>query len=421
MLYKMIILCGLILTLSCSERNKGNPFEVSGDISLLLNITSSDKRVELSWTSPVVDGYTGFNIYRKAEGFEDSFKRIASNLPPGTRKYIDDDIQYERTYIYNITITGLDVESRPSKNVRISPGPGYIWIVDKWGYQIIKTTYDLQKQILFYDTDSPPTNMALSKDLGVGIILYLNSNTVDKINLNGKRIMRYNQIEYPMDIVYDSADSLFWIVDSSGILYSLDSKSDQIEKVSQSLTKPTSLSMDIERGLVSVIDRGKKEIVLFNRRGERFQTITSINEEKLSNPLQFAIDELNDRTWLIDREYEFDYIYAKGPGENDYTLLDSVQYKSDLNGDIEINKNDETSWFISYNKQNSTVVQLSATGSRQLVLSGYYDPYDILINPYDGTLLVADSGHSIVLHYNRNNTIIGQSQSLQFPVKVLVE
>ncbi len=421
MLNKLIVLCGLIFILSCSERDKGNPFDVSGDISLSLDITSADKRVELTWSSPQVDGYSGFNIYRMAEGYDDSFKRIAMNLSPGTRKYIDDDIQYERTYIYNITISGLDIESSPSENVSISPGPGFIWIVDKWGFQIVKTTYDLQNQIVSYDTDWPPTNMALSKELGVGLVLYLSSNTIEKINLNGERVGRYNQIKYPMDIVYDQVNSLFWIVDSSGTLYSFDTRIDQISEISQSLSKPTTLSLAADRKLICVTDRGKNEIVQFNQQGNIVQTISSINEKKLSDPIRFVIDEVNNKTWLVDRQNEFDYIYIKGAGENEYTLLDSVHYRSELHGDLELNMQEDASWLISYNGQNSAVVQLSATGSRQLELSGYYNPYDIQINPYDETLLVADSGHSIVLHYNRDNNLIGQSKNLQFPVKVLVE
>jgi DNA-binding beta-propeller fold protein YncE len=293
--------------------------------------------------------------------------------------------------------------------------------VDKWGYQVLKTTYDLQKKIVYYDTDYPPTNMALSKELRTGIILYLNSNTVDKINFKGERITRYSQIENPMDIVFNQADSLFWIVDSSGILYSLNSKTDQLEEVSRSLIQPTNLVLDITRKRMYVIDRGLKAIVLFNERGEKLQTIATINQQNLSDPLQFAIDGNNNRTWLIDRRNEYDYIYSKNTEEINYALLDSVLYTSDLRGDLEINEIDQSIWFISYNKQNSAVVQLSATGSRQLVLSGYYDPFDIAINPYDGTLLVADSGHSSVVHYNRDNLILGQIKNLQFPVKVLIE
>ncbi len=417
MLIKMIILCGLMLTFSCSDRDKVNPFDSSGDISLSLGIVSYEKNIELTWDRPQVDGFSGFNVYRKAEGYDKSFVRIARDLPPGSRKYIDNDIEYERTYIYYITISGYDIESRPSEKVSINPGPGFNWIVDKWGYQIIKTTYDLEHKILFYDTDWPPTNMALSKDLGVGVILYLGFNTVDKINLNGERTGQYTQIEFPIDIVYDHVDSLFWIVDSSGILYSLNTKTDRIVKVSQDFIKPTALFIAPEKDLICVVDKGSKAIIQLNRMGNIVNTISAINGKKLTEPTRFVIDEINDRTWLIDRNYEFDYIYTKGTNENDYTLLDSVFYS----GDLETNSFDETGWLISYNAQNSAILQLSATGSRQLELFGYYNPNDILINPFDGTLLVADSGHSLVIHYDRDNNILGSTHNLTFPVKVLIE
>jgi hypothetical protein len=67
-------------------------------------------------------------------------------------------------------------------------------------------------------------------------------------------------------------------------------------------------------------------------------------------------------------------------------------------------------------------VQLSADGTRQTNLPDYfYNPYDIEINPYDGTMLVVDTGNGRVIHYDRNKEVIGMIGNLNFPVKVVIE
>jgi Tol biopolymer transport system component len=117
---------------------------------------------------------------------------------------------------------------------------------------------------------------------------------------------------------------------------------------------------------------------------------------------------------------DIDYIYTKSSEDEEYFRADSVVNA----GDIEVSPESEQAWYVSFEGfegNSSIVLQLSAEGTRQLKLSHFFNPYDIHVNPYDGSLLVVDSRNGRVLHYNNSNRIIGEMVNLSFPVKVLVQ
>lgn len=402
---------------SCSERTKDNPFDPSGNEPVVLNVLSFEQTVELNWGDPDLVDYSGFNIYRREHGTEDTYKLIAENMLSTRRSFTDYNIEYYKIYSYYITVVGLNMESRPSRTVSITPGPGYIWIIDNGNFEIIKTTYDTKHIIETYNTSWPPTDMAVSSEVGAGIVLYLGYGIVEKLSLMGHFQERYEQITHPGAIAYEPVDSLFWIADTSGILYTLDSRTDEINVVSISLSQPVYIHVAPQNNIISVVDYRAKEIVQFNRSGVIVNIIRTINDRPMEGPSRFVIDEAHNRIWLIDGSGNAEYVYTRRRDEIPFIRADSVRNA----GDLEVNFLDETAWFVLFNYQSSNVLQLSKEGTRQLELSGFYNPYDLEVNPYDGTLLIVDTGNDRVIHYNLSYDIIGELGNLIFPVKVVVQ
>jgi hypothetical protein len=414
---KILTFLSLIVIFSCSEREKDNPFDPGGDEPVSLSAWSIQKTVELSWNSPNLVDFTGYNLYRKAEDSEQFFTRIAE-LSVFTRNYTDTSISYGTTYIYYVKVASGGLESGPSESVAVTPGPGFNWIVDETSFQIRKTTYDLSYTLLALDTyPRMPTDMAVSDNLETGVILYNRSTLVQEIDLSGTLRSEYDQIKHPYAVAYDPVGTLFWIVDSSGYLYSLDTRSNILRNRSASLSKPISIHIAPEKNLISIVDAGSKEIVQFNRSGSFINRITSINGKPLEGPYRYVIDEKHDRSWLVDGNSVIDYIYTKSLDDSEFFLADSA-----LNaGDIEASFFSEQAWYVSFNVNESVVLQLSADGTRQLELSYFFNPYDLQVNPYNGSLIVVDSWNGKILHYNQSNKLIGEMENLIFPVKVIVQ
>jgi hypothetical protein len=361
--------------------------------------------------------YTGFNIYRKADAVEQSFSQIAT-LSRFTRDYTDTTISFGTTYTYYIRLASGSLESRPSESVTVTPGPGFNWIVDETSFQVRKLSYDLSYTFLAYDTyPGMPTDMAISTELATGVILFNRFSKVQEIDLSANLKGEYKQIKYPYAVGYDPVGTLFWIVDSSGYLYTLNTQSNAVRIISQSLSNPIAIDIAPEMNLISVVDAGSREILQFNRSGTLVDKITSVNGRLLEGPYRYVIDERHDRCWLVDGNSIIDYIYTKDLDDNEFFLADSA-----LNaGDIEVSLSSEEAWYVSFNRSESVVLQLSATGTRQLELAYFFNPFDILVNPYDGSLLVVDSWNGRIAHYNGSNALIGEVDNLIFPVKVVVQ
>ncbi len=209
--YRLLMICVLsCLSWSCAERDKQNPFDPNGQLNLNLNVTSSEQGVELSWDQPNLEGYSGFRIHRRWEEVDSTFKIIEANLPPGSRQYIDKNASYLERYSYYLTVVSEGLESKPSNTVSIVPGPGDVWIVDKWGYQLVHTTYDVEHVVANYYTNWPPTDLAIATDLQKGLIIYNNYGIIEGFDmLSLQSLAQITTITHPLKVLYDQEVSLF--------------------------------------------------------------------------------------------------------------------------------------------------------------------------------------------------------------------
>jgi hypothetical protein len=417
--YRLLALGVLALSvLSCADRAKLNPFDPTGQLNLNLSITSRDQEVRLSWDQPNLDGYSGFTIHRRQDGVDSTYKIIATDIRPEYRQYIDHDATYQQRYSYYLTVVSAGIESKPSNTVSIVPGPGEVWIVDKWGFQVVHTTYDVEHVIASYYTNWPPTDMAIAEDFQRGLILYNDAGMMEGIDLISMQpLLRITTVGHPFGSAYDKAIGAFWVIDSSGFLYRIHASTFQVAAFSLILDKPTRISVSEQAGRISLVDQKLKKIIYFDHNGNYISEISSVQNRSLILPERYAESRDLLQFWLIDDGGEWDRIYTRNINNEDFQCIDSLPAA----GDISPAANNTLSWVVNYDDIDSSVLQLSASGTRQIELRGFYNPYDLEINRYDGTLLIADSGNRRVVHYNDHHQILGTNFNLNFPVRVIVE
>lgn len=414
-IFLLLILLGIYLY-SCTERNRENPFASNGKNPISINIKAFDRNIELSWNKPDLYGFMGYNLYRSEDG-GDNYIKLKELLPSQT-SYIDTIVEFRKKYYYNIKIVGHGIESVPTNTVSIVPGPGLNWIVDYNGYQIIKTTYDLQHIIVGYLTNWRPLDIAIAKSLGYGLGICEYSNVIEKFDLiTGDFIegISNNLLNLPKEIEYDSLGSNFWLLDYGGNLYRMNAGSGSLSLIDSTLEDPAEIEISPNTGYINIVDREAKKILQYNREGVILNEISSINGDSLKNPEKYLYDENNNREWLIDGD-SLDYIYTKLINESDFTKIDSFPNA----GDMVLDRNEDSIWIISLVPYNSSIMKLSSSGIRQIVLSGDFDePSDLVMNKYDNSLLVADPYPGKVFHYN-NEELLG-SLRLNTPFKVIIE
>ena len=406
----------------CSERERTNPFDTNyprKTMPLILSLLPLEQCNRLSWDTPLFDDYSGFNIYRRLE--TDTAYQLISKLPRGHLTYNDSSITYGLEHDYYFTITGESGESKPSAVQSTIPGPGYNWIVDKWGYQIFKTSYDTRHLILRCNRSLPPQDMAIAREYNLALLTYIYDSVVEIVDLaTGEIVNQLFTISTPYKTCYDSVDNHFWVIDSSGPLYKINPVTHQVQLIDNSMLNPIEMTISEQRGLINIVDYKAKMILRYNRHGSIIEVIDQINGFPLQGPQKFVYDEQRQRYWFLDGNNQKDYIYTKRSSETTYQCIDSLN----IIGDFELHPAEDAILIISLPRNgtnNSSVMQLYANGDRQTVIADLIYPLDIGINKYDESILIADSYHGRVLHYNREYKLLGFSNIYNFPIKILVE
>lgn len=405
---------------TCSERNRTNPLDPESEddcCPIALRVVSDSNRVDLYWDIPPINDLTGFSIYRKTAA-DTSFIKIAENLLPTRTSFTDHHIEPRIDYHYYITILGVNTESKPSPTVSTVPGPGHYWMVDKWGYQLVKTTYDVRTKISAILTDWPPSDMAIDSENGNIVSTFTLGNTVNVYDSETSELRKsFQNLNRPYRVEFDKSSRKFWLVDTSGYLYMINSDDFNMTLVDGSLNKPVDLAIDKNARQIIVCDESGGQLVIFNPQGNLIALRKKIGDYTIQKPRIIKFSRATNDFWLVDNRPEYDLLVKFNFYSNSASVIDTVIEISD----VEPAMDGLSVWLTEIQGFNSKVLQLSDSGIRLLELQDFYYPYDISINKYDGTLAVCETGNGIVYHYDLNYQIFGNYQSLNFPVKIVIE
>jgi len=299
--FLVIILC------SCSERKKANPLDpgANGTSTISLGVLAYNNRIELWWNRPGLNEFVGYNLYRQ-DHTDSSFKKIADSILPNRLTFIDYYISAGNKYSYYITIQGEGFESSPLSIVTTTPGPGFIWIVDKYGYQVIKTTYDAQFKLFHYYTDWIPSDIAIDGQNNKALITQPAGKEFVIINsATGGEIASFSNsdetfIEHPYRVEYEPATEYFWISDSAGFVYRISSRNHSIELIDSFIRKPSDITIEHNNEIVNIIDLHSKSIWRYSFDGTLIDRISNIGGYNIIAPIKFIVDSTQSNIFFYD-------------------------------------------------------------------------------------------------------------------------
>ena len=409
---------------SCTERDRSNPLDPKANVKPDVNLTilSFNDRIELKWNSTNLTDFKGYNIYRQ-DHTDSSFIIVAGEILPDPIIFIDYNIIYKTTYTYYLTIQGEEYESSPSNKVSITPGPGFNWIVDNWGYQIIKTTYDAKYKMEYYFTDWRPEDIAIDAENNIALITQPTGRRIDIIKTQtASRDTLFTSedryfIDNPYLVEFEPKNKMFWISDSAGTIYRISSSDYSIHLTQSDIIKPDEIFIQLNNDIIYIIDDKSNNIYQFDLNGNQINKISQIGNHVFINPKKFVIDSVDNQFWLVEELDDKDYLYTGFINNSQISLVDSFDHVFE----IHLAPVDQSLWISVYENGKSLIMQLSKAGNRQLELTGFYNPYHVTHNPYDGSLIVTDSGNRRVIHYTEDFEILGIFTKLNLPVRVEVE
>lgn len=407
---------------SCKERNQSNPFDPDNDepyLEIGLSLNSTDAHINLYWNIPRKPHYNSIEIYRKIET-EADFLLLAS-VSNSFTSYVDTVDEFDIKYSYYLKLIGDDVESKPTRTKSITPGPGDIWMLDDYLWEILKLNYDLSSTSLRKVGAWRPENLSFAHNINRGLITYPAFNYFEIFDLNtGNSLYGNSAITKPFDAAYDEKLNSFWLIDSLGSLYIVDTAANE-QFAGRFFSKP--VQIDLLENQLFVLDAYRDRIYIYDTSPS---IVDSVFQPELSEGFTdlrlFRLDKLNLNLYLLDKSKGNDTLYKYNLQSREISTIfqDSLIYTFD------INRQDESIWIIIANKLNSDLMQLSSSGESLLSIPGFNSPRDVKVNPYNGNVVVADITEQYnlleqkVFHY-RSNTRIGSFTTYGDPFKVYIE
>lgn len=400
--------------LSCSERDRLNPFDPSGNIKspVDLSVSPVNQLAKLEWTIHNITDFKGFRLYRAVDSENYS---LYQEFPPEARSFTDTPLQYYHWYHYRITVLGYQTESPPSNAVNIFPGPGVVWLLSRYGYSIHQLSYDLNHSLKIYQTNYPPIHWDLDFAHNEIWMAHAQYRYISRLNLmlGYEDFFFQNHFEKPIDIKIDRNSDRIGILDPSRrMVFFL---KNNILQDSLFLNLNNFFKMVIShRSDIIVINDSLS--IIFNAEGE--------NKGTINFGVGFAGRDIlveNDKLYILlaSRELDISKIIV-------HDLLNQQSDQVILNGNFNLfSKPNAKNYFYATETiqlNSERLVKLSGEGNRLLelpILNGKID--DIAVNPVDHSIVILQRYEDRVMLYDSLGQKISSNDQIYDPIKVYIQ
>ena len=402
-----------LFTASCSDRDRINPLdprnsETNGKITGL-TLTAREHQVTLTWPRLPYAEIDSIHVYRRTE--LDPFQRIAS-LPAFSTLFQEVHLQYGNQYSYYITIRVNNYESIPSEIKTVTLGPTYTWLADENTGYIYRLSHDLQGTVARFGTLIFPYLVATNSRERSAWAFSKYSNTLYKIDSNGKLILSKGDYGPITDMVVDSTRSDLWItVERERRVLRLNWNGDEVART-EPFGRPTYLVYDTNRRYCWIIDKVSKRI--FAVSGSAAQRVAT--DAILIAPKDLALNPQDEELWVADstRIVKFNYegrkLNSEVSGFFYLALLDYDTKRQEL-------------WAVDLQKvgQPATLYKFDRNGQIVFKLDQFGYPYTIAVNKFDGSCLVGDIGKRQLYRVDNQGLKIEKIGNFRSPYSLSVE
>ncbi len=414
----VLLLFGVLVTgYQCSVRKHNNIFDPKSGIDTLnmkLELRRADSVIVLTWSPHFQVRIKGFHLYRKV-GNDSRFSSLAI-LAPTQNEYHDSLVQYDTPYAYYLTLIGTSNESPPTPVLKTVPGPGTIWILDRWNEYILKFSYDMRHTLLTHYAIWIPQALSFNTENSVAIITYPLYHYAEVLDpFYGSLRAEITGIRYPYACSFNPKNQEFWISDTAGALYRYNMQSG-LQLLDGRLLRPLAIAFDAQ-GRAIVMDRKMHALILYHADGTRRAEITGFNGRRFKQLIFLTANFQRSCFYLIERRDTTDVLYRISTLNDSLTLLLAQQGMAA----VRESPLDRSLWIAVNGNNTAKIMQLSPTGLRLNTLNGFMSITDFAINPLNGNLVVADRTAHRVVHLTKTGRLIGRFDKAPYPFKVYIE
>lgn len=361
----------------------------------------------LHWDQLEVRDLSGFRIYRRVVG-QSRFTPIAFTTP-ATNSFRDDGVNYGLLHIYRITAVAADFESALSDSAMITPGPTFSWVADVSTGDLVQLSHDGIHEISRSNAFDWPWRLKIDAPRGAVWVIDRFGGDFGRINMSGKRFITDKRIYGPAGLAIDHADGSVWVADTLTFgLMKFDSTGALIRS-NETYKKLAALAVHPATAELWALDRATARVLIFSRLGE----LLRVSNVVLQRPFDLAIDARTGKVWIADGNR---VLRLNAQGETETLATPPLRRIYRIAADAATGG----CWLIDYSTaiRNSSVIKLQTNGEIVFTIPGFDIPERLVVNPFDGSCLVADYGNGRIVRLSADGRELSSYDRLNAPIDV---
>lgn len=407
------VLIGLFIQLltGCAERKHSNPLDPLNPVTKGkppgLKLVSDHHNVWLRWPKPALNSLTGINIYRSTDST--AAEKIAG-LSLLKNVFVDSHTVYNTTYYYSYALVADGYESPRSEPQSITPGPSFFWVSFSSMGQLFKLTFDVEHTYKRVTTSGFPAAIARA---GQGKGLWVADDYLGQIY----RISNSGQMRFSIRgfgritaIACDTTGSILWVADVRNKRVVAVDTLGYGKFAITGFEYPNQVAVNQKTGECWIVDSKQNIVVRSDRSGKEIRTI-----QNLTAPKWVSINETDGSVWVADSSR---IVRVLDDGEIK-TRFDGFSYAYRVAVDP---KRDAVFVFDqSYGWLGTELVKVNTNGTRQFSLRGFGFPKHMVVDPFDGSCVVADTYNSRVVKISGTGKITQEKHFESAPGWIAIE
>ena len=402
----------LIVT-ACAERQRINPLDPrnveTGGRPSGVRVISIQDTVFLSWDAISLDDLRGFQVYRKAE--DDTAFLPVQFTRPSRPEMLDTTVELGVEYAYRVSAVGFNYESDPSEPVTVTPGPTFNWVADNQARVVVQLTHDARHPIRNVGRFATITHIEVDPVNG-HLWLINRFSSIDgslvQVLPDGTIAQPIVRFSAPVDAALDERSGAVWVADSrERAVRKVDLNGTVLFSIG-SFSQPVSVDVDQRDGTCWVADKGGKRIGWVSSDGLLVGSLP-ITFEHLSH---IEVNSADGTIWVADSTRVVRVVPTDSTAlevAHEFALAQQLAV-DDLTGEV---------WVLDFRRP--SVSKISAMGTLEFERPDFSRPFDLAVNRFDHTCLVADAGARRLVRIAPSGETVAVFDDIGVPEAVAVQ
>lgn len=391
-----------MLLASCTERSRMNPIDPKNPLTAGkptgLRVIAELDTIQLSWNALAIHDLSGYNVYRQL-AHESSFT-LLGQTSAATTSFRDVSNRFALSHNYYITARVNDLETPPSEEVTVTPGPTIAWVADRDSRTVFKLSHDGAHEILRSRAFVAPYRLKVDNKRGAIWVLDEFTGELGSIDQKGERLGVYGRYFDAVGLALDEEDGSIWIGDNNDLVLARHAEDGRLQASLDSLPRLGALAFHpTQKELWALTENG--EHLLRVERSTMRLTQTALHPSWSGPVYDMAILVQTGEAWIAASNR-----IARLSAEGSVVFVSPEEYR--FASRLTLDQTRAVCWLLNDSgefRPNSSVFKLDAQGRVLFEIKGLERPQGLAVNPFDGSCYALDTSRGRLLRISAEGVV----------------